>query len=642
MAKSQGAGRSRLLIEEWLPATAIGVECIRERSTGQQPPDKRFHVWWARRPLAASRAAVLASVLPANFPRDVFERLLGFGRPGDEIVKIRELMDSGIRVDGGFGAARAFKAGLRDKDIAAAHAAASTLWGHLPTIMDPMSGGGSIPLESARLGFPTLANEYNPVACSVLEATLLYPSRFGPELAQRARNWGRAWEKRATERLARFFPKEKAATVHAYIFARTVPCPTTKHATPLVPDWHLLKPKGGIPVVAVPVVDKKAGTWTTKIRTVGEGKNSEAAPPPRTYKGGKGISIFTGESISSEWIKSQAQQGKLGSALYAVALKTPQGLEFRPALPADIEACEAAATQLAQLRADWEARNIIPTEFYPEITTDQRPRTYGMPRWADMFSPRQLLGFGVLMEELQAMRPEIVAKEGEDLGEAIVHVLAFVLDKLANWNCILSTWNVQAKTVRSLFDRHDFSFKFTYSEMAPVSSSGGLAWAIDSTISAYDELARLPVANARQPITLTQGSATSLISLADNSLEAIVVDPPYSDNVQYSELADFFYVWLKRNQVHRRPEWFSNLLCDNEQEAVKNDARFRGAKRSAKEAASEAQAHYQKLMTDIFGEARRVLNPSGVLTVMFTHKKQEAWEALFSSLVAAGFTITAT
>jgi putative DNA methylase len=177
--------RPRLLIEEWLPAAAIGVECIRERSTGQQPPDKRFHVWWARRPLSASRAAVLASVLPSDFPREIFERLLGFGRSSRELVTIRELMNTGVRVPGGFGVPRAFKAGLRDADIGAAHRAASRLWGHLPIVMDTMAGGGSIPLESARLGFRTSANEYNSVASSVLEATLDYPFRFGAELGVR-------------------------------------------------------------------------------------------------------------------------------------------------------------------------------------------------------------------------------------------------------------------------------------------------------------------------------------------------------------------------------------------------------------------------------------------------------------------------
>jgi hypothetical protein len=112
--------------------------------------------------------------------------------------------------------------------------------------------------------------------------------------------------------------------------------------------------------------------------------------------------------------------------------------------------------------------------------------------------------------------------------------------------------------------------------------------------------------------------------------------------VQYSELADFFYVWLKRTQGHRRPEWFSSLLCDNTLEAVRNDARFRIGKVKAKEAKAAAQAHYERLMTEVFVEARRVLRPDDVLTVMFTHKKQEAWESLFASLVEAGFTISAT
>ena len=258
--------RPRLLIEDWFPAAAIVVECIRERSTGQQPPDKRLHVWWARRPLAASRAAVLGSLLPADFPREVFERLLGFGRPGSELVEVSRLMDTGFRVPGGFNCDRAFKTRLREDDLAKAHAAAECVWGKDIMVIDPMAGGGSIPLESARLGFHTLANEYNPVACTVLEATVDYPFRFGADLGQKTRKWAKVWEERVEKRLGKFFPPYRFLKVHAYIYSRTVPCPDTHYHTPLVPDWHLLKPSGERGhVVAEPVVNKAKGTWSVRI-----------------------------------------------------------------------------------------------------------------------------------------------------------------------------------------------------------------------------------------------------------------------------------------------------------------------------------------------------------------------------------------
>ncbi len=218
---------------------------MRERSTGQQPPHARLHVWWARRPLAAARAAVLASVLPADFDRATFERLLGFGQPGEVLVQVRRMMDAGIQVPGGFNASRAFSNSMPEPFIESAHDAAKGLWGELPSVIDPMAGGGSIPLESARLGFRTYANELNPVACAVLEATVDYPFRFGPELAERARKWARMWETRVAVRLDSFYPVQPLAKVHAYIYARTVPCPDTGASTPLVPDWHLSKPKSG-------------------------------------------------------------------------------------------------------------------------------------------------------------------------------------------------------------------------------------------------------------------------------------------------------------------------------------------------------------------------------------------------------------
>ena len=570
------------------------------------------------------------------------------------------MMDTGYRVPGGFNAGRAFKGVLREDDLEAAHAAAKSLWGEHIAVIDPMAGGGSIPLEAARLGFRSIANEYNPVACSVLEATVDYPFRFGTELAEKARKWGRVWIERVEKRLAPFFPKHRDGLVHAYIFARTVPCPETQHPTPLVPDWHLLKPKSGQQFIAEPVVDKAKGTWKVRVREIGRGAGQVAMPPAPTYGDGKGVSLFTGRQISAEYVKAKAQSGEMGNALYAVAVKTPQGLRFQPPEPADLNAIETAEKELARLRPGWEKVNLLPSERIPagDKTGDSGdagkgtdlPLKRGETKWVDMFTARQLLCMGVLVEELRAMREQIKNAETATVAEGVLHLLALCFDKFLNHNCTGTRWENTRAAIKSKMDRHDYAFKVTFAELAPCTAGLGLNWAIENVTEAYEEIATLVKAPRAQPVEINLGSATNLPNIDDGTIAAVVVDPPYADNVQYSELADFFYVWLKRTQGHRRPEWFSTYLCEHDYEAVVNISRHREGERSkggvrdgsAKEARKKANAFYEQLMTESFAECRRILRNDGVLTVMFTHKKQEAWEALFSSLVAAGFTITAT
>ncbi|MCL5966551.1 MAG: hypothetical protein M1550_04995 [Deltaproteobacteria bacterium] len=586
---------------------------------------------------------------------------MGFGLPGKDLVEIRRRMDEGVRLEGGFNCDRAFKRGFRDGDLEKMRNSSEMIWGSEISVIDPMSGGGSIPLESTRLGFHTLANEYNPVACSVLEATVGYPFFFGEKIGKKARKWAKIWSERIEKRLAQFYPAYRFAKVHAYVFTRTVPCPDTQFHTPLVPDWHLLKPKTEHGrVVAEPIVDRKKGTWSVQVRPIGRGAGQIRQAPPPTYDDGKGVSLFSGQMVDGVWagrqipadyIKAKAQAGEMRNCLYAVALKA-KGLTFQPPELADLKALEEAEKELGRLRPGWEKGNIIPTELYPEVSSDERPRLYGMPRWADMFSPRQLLSFGVLAEELKKLYVEVVRVEGKEEGEAVIHLLGFVLDKLMNYNSVLGSWHAPHAVMRSVFDRHDFSFKPTFAEMAACNAGGGFEWAIDSVLEAYEQVSELPHHPSSKPVEISLGSATSIPSVHDGTITAVVVDPPYADNVQYSELADFFYVWLKRTQGHRRPEWFSTYLCEHDQEAVVNITRHRENSRtpnkkskrdgSSAEAKTKAHAFYQGLMTDVFRESRRILRDDGVLTVMFTHKKQEAWEALFTSLIQAGFTITAT
>ena len=217
----------------------------------------------------------------------------------------------------------------------------------------------------------------------------------------------------------------------------------------------------------------------------------------------------------------------MGSALCAVALKMPQGLKLRQPVAADLGAIAAAEDQLRQVRKKWEAQNLISTEEYPAVTTDPRPRVYGMPRWADMFSPRQLLRLGVLVEELHALRPKILAEEGEQVGEAIAHLLAFAIDKFTNYNNHLAPWHVTHQVIHGIFDRHDFSFKPTYTEMAPVAAGSGLDWAITNTIEAEKDPTVIEVfpdeepdeLSPEEPLIRPQDTETLLAALDGSRVE---------------------------------------------------------------------------------------------------------------------------
>lgn len=641
------SGRPKVLIEDWLPAAAIGVECMREENNPvAKPPHKYLHVWWARRPLTASRAAILGSLLPMDFNRETFERLLGFGRPSQELVFVKKMHDSkepGTTIDIGYDCKRAFKNGFLEKDIIQLKDAVNNQWVSDVVVMDPMAGGGSIPLEAVRMGFKAIANELNPVACTVLESTIEYPFLINDSFHLLVKKWGRILEDRLAVRVEKYFIERSPYAVKDYIYARTVPCPDTGKPTPLVPSWYLLNPKSGRTITAIPIIDEKNGTWYSEIKEVGNSAGQITKVPTHNYANGKGISLYTGRPIDRNYIKAMAQAGKMKSQLYAIAVKTNKGLEFFPPEPTDLNALEAAEKAMDRKRPEWEAKNIIPTESTPPGDKTRETLVKGMNTWAELFSPRQLLVIGTLVDELNKLHIEILNSEGNDVGEKIIHLLSFSIDKLINYNSCLASWKSGQGGMRSTFDRHDFSFKATWAEIAPINSGGGFKWAVNNTLKAFKEIANLPTVNDIQLPDISLGSATHLPHIPDQSITAVVVDPPYADNVQYSELADFFYVWLKRTQGHRRPEWFSTYLCDHDEEAVVNISRHRdNGEKSAKEAREDAYVFYNKLMAETFAESKRILRDDGVLTVMFTHKKQEAWEGLFQSLIDAGFTITAT
>ena len=655
------------LIERWLPIAELGIESVRERTPMTPfPAPNRLHVWWARRPLVASRAAVLASLLPADADHGNFLHVLGIhGDPVAARKRIEVATREGERLGAAaYGYRRAFSytPSKQDQDWLVENGVTGA------AVLDPTAGGGSIPFETVRVGLSALANDLNPVAALIERATVAWPLAHGPALENSVRELGARLIAEVRTRLAGVFPEEPSnvneVRPDGYLWARTVTCPYCEGVVPLSPNWRLAPDGTGVRVL--PQVADGSGTpgRVCAFEIVGSAEEQS----PGTVAKGAGACPYTDcrRVIEGGAIKEQAQKGWMGEQLYAVVYKEQVQYQtitgktrwkwerrFRAPLPEDDNAAEVS-TCLAEKLPEWEAFDFIPNETYDEMYAD-RSRIYGVRRWRDLFSPRQLLchgtGVEVFRELLEADR---AAGELTDLRKAAYGYLAISLDKMADWNSRGCTWHPNREVVGHTFQRHDFAFKWSFAEMAPLITGLGFDWAIGQTVKCIRELVDLVRPGSTAPsgglfaddedvpavprITITQRPAQQLDHLSDASVDAVVMDPPYYDNVMYAELSDFFYVWLKRTAGQVFPELFRRRLTDKDKEAVANPARFSG-QRGARE---RARKDYQSRMAAIFAECRRVLKPDGILTLLFTHKATGAWDALTAGLMEAGFRITAS
>ena len=658
--------RPRMLIEDRFPIETIGCESMRDASAARKPPLNRLHVWWARRPLTASRAALLASVLPtwseslARFLREReipfrsaeeyeewFIRLCGiFGDPVAGRKKIQWAKQQGVRLkDPPYTHKRAFTVNPTSDQLRVLEDLLQHAWGRgRLCVLDPFAGGGSIPFEAVRYGFDTSANELNPVAGAILRGTLQYPFAFGPSLAADIRRWGKRLTSRLGEALSSYYPKEPAGSVHAYIWARTVACPYTGKPVPLAPNWWLAR-SGASGKAIMPSFEEDYSRARFRVVEIEDGTGPDGFDPAHgTVRRGRGRSPWASDqAIEGDYIKAEAQAGRMGSELYCVAIKKPRGgFEYRPPNDEDRDAVEKAEAELARKRPLWEAHGWVPSEAIPPGLKSDEPRRYGMYAWSDMFSPRQLLALCSYVEALHDLVPEIEGDLPKDRAKAVVTYLGMVLSKAVNYNAYLASWDPTRTKIRGVFDRHDFSFKWTYGEFD--ASRNLFPWGLDQVCDAYKGIAKLAEpahrvfrqADAPVPVRVTRASASNLSHVLDGSIDLVLTDPPYYDNVMYGELSDFFYVWLKRTLGAAHPDLFADDLANKDDEAVANPARFAAMGHKKKQLAA---ADYERKMAAAFREARRALADDGVLTVMFTHKKVEAWDTLAMSLLEAGFAI---
>ena len=658
------------LIERWLPIAAIGEESIRERrSMTALPPIYYLHVWWARRPLVASRAAILASLLPANADRQKFLHVLGIhGDPVGARIAIDKAKRDGVRVDNPYSYNRAFGYCLTKSDSDWLN---SVVGGDLEdvAVLDPTAGGGSIPFEAARLGLSSLASDLNPVATFILRATIEWPSSFFQDIEDEFRVVAAELRRRIEDRLGPFFPQRDLPNCLdlTYVWARTVSCPYCDGLVPLSPNWRLAPDGSGVRLR--PHLGGGPGTEgrVCSFEIVTSAQEQSAGTVAR----GDGTCPYAdcGRVIDGDEIKAQAQAGRMGEQLFAVVYKervlttTKTGKtrekwvrRYRAPRPEDDNSAEIRA-RLAEKLPEWEAFDIVPSESIGDLSNyDRGHKMYGMYKWVHMFSPRQLLCHGtsveVLREMLDADRAAGILNE---VRKAAFGYLALTLDKVCDYNSRLTAWHANREVMAHTFSTHNFSFKWSYAEMAPLIVGLGYDWALKQTAKCIGELVALVGLDAndgagglfaeatadtrpRPPVTITCKPGDSLDHIADGTVDLVVMDPPYYDNVMYAELSDFFYVWLKRTAGHVFPELFRSHLTDKDNEAVANPARFR----DQKGAKALAERDYQERMASIFAECRRTLKADGLMTLMFTHKATGAWDALTKGLMDAGFAITAS
>ncbi len=656
------------LIETWLPIRELGIEGGR-REANPRPPLNGFHTWWARRPLAACQGAQLAAVLPTfdelsdrefTTEREYRQWVLRLtGILGDPVAKAAEIDSAnaeGRRLPSNpYGYRPAFNNSPSQDDLARLHRILIERWGRLPVVLDPTAGGGAIPFSAMRYGLPTLANDLNPVAIGILEATLKTASLYGPDFVDEVEQWAGVLTARCTERLAPFFQLEDDSEgIIAYLWVNTVACPRTGGSVPLAPNWWLSKTKGGAAIRPVAIRAEDGSPSHIEYRVVENPKAVGYDPDVGTVTGGDAVSLWDEGVVDRDWIKAEAQAGRMRAQLYAVAAFKPKRngrgklRYFRGPSETDLRSLEAVQQELEQSKAWWQTHDVLPLEEFPAPIPKHDIRPYGFLRWQDFFADRQLLVQGVFVEEWRSLVEEIMDQVEPNRAIEIATILAMAQGKMLTYNSRSSRWDPSAnQKVCSAFERHDYAFKWTFGEFR---GEALLQWAYDSMIKKFREIMRIAQpsddallatveaeVHAPGPVELSAVSASELKHLADGSVECVNIDPPYYDNVQYAELADFFYVWEKRTIGRLFPERFTGELTDKDNEAVANIARFDFAK--GKQRKKLADADYESKMRDIFAEARRVLRDDGVMVVWFTHKEADAWDTLGAAMMDSGFTL---
>ena len=634
------------LIEVSLPLAKINVEGAREKSIRHGHPST-LHLWWARRPLATARAVLFAQLVddpsarPEEFPtteeqdaerarlHELMERLVVWENVGDE--RLLQQVRSEIRKSNG---------------------------GLLPSVLDPFAGGGSIPLEAQRLGLAAHASDLNPVAVLLNKAAIEIPPKFAgrspvnPSAPARSTPWLRAeglaedvllyggWMRdQAEERLGSMYPKVKTPggtehTVIGWIWARTVksPNPANPIETPIVSSWWVSKRKGSEAYVVPSIVD---GSVHYEVRhdANGPGKSKDG-----TRVGRGAISVVDGTPISAAYLKSEGTAGRMGAHLIAIVAEGGRGRLY--VSPND----EHIAAANVPIPLD------VPDAELPYDPRNVWTPAYGLTRFSDLFTRRQLVALTTLTDLVDEARQlalvdaissglapgarlEEGGNEAEAYADAVATYLALAVSKFTNVGSSLAGWMNDRGAIRETFARQSIAMSWDFVEVNPLGDFGGTFTA--GLQKGVKVIQQLPDGVGRVE---TADAATR-----DYSNLVVSTDPPYYANIDYANLSDYFYVWLRRSLGKIHSTTVGTLLTPKADELVANPYRHDGS--------AGAEKFFVDGFNQVFERIRQTANTDVPMAVYYAYKEQETdkdgtsstgWHTLLGGLIHAGWEITAT
>lgn len=673
------------LIEVDLPIARISAHARREKSI-RHGHISTLHIWWARRPLAACRAVICASLWPDPVDLTAWAER-GEAIPvgdGSVIVRPRRFLDTArermtawanqhlgkvskesysrfVAIQNGaktladpldlqrvlldFIADFANWDNSTDKDYletarALTQAAHEALGGESetrPLVVDPFCGGGSIPLEALRVGADAFASDLNPIPVLLNKVVLEYIPKYGQRLADEVRKWG-AWIKQEAEKeLAEFYPKDPdGATPIAYLWARTIQCegPGCGAEVPLIRSlWLAKKAKRSVALRIVPKPQDKR----IEFEVIENIKVSEERLG--TVKRGSATCPCCGYTTPVASVKTQLKARKGGAAdarLFCVVTTrvNEQGRFYRLPTDNDLEALKKAKEELErQKQAHQGELSLVPDEPYPDETGTGAISSsvlYGIKKWGDLFTPRQALALTTLVRLIREVGHELALCHTDDLVDPVQTILAFSLDKLCDFNNSCNRWGNDDQGITALFSRQAIPIAWDFAE-ANLASGEAYSW----KWSAQFALRVIEKITSQNDVPgHAEQAPAGIHPLPDDSAYCIFTDPPYYDAIAYGDLSDFFYVWLKRSLKENKLKLFSEKLVDKTEEVVHLSKRFRGPY------AHKTKEYFEKKMQEAMAESRRVLSPNGIGVVVFAHKSTSGWEAQIQAMIDAGWIIT--